>query len=147
MRTPLKIALTGADHPGSYVFLASDWARGITGTIVSVDGAGIAKPRARPPHHRPPRPRAQRPTQPCARPDPRPAPDRAKAPARPRAQRHGEHSLRLPVISQPGLPDLRSTNPWGVTEAGCFGTTHIRKTGNPGVKVGRSWSRVTGRGR
>ena len=137
----------GRRPPGSYLFLASDRARGITGTIVSVDGAGIAQPRARPPHHRPPRPRAQRPTQPCARPDPRPAPDRAKAPARPRAQRHGEHSLRLPVISQPGLPDLRSTNPWGVTEAGCFGTTHIRKTGNPGVKVGRSWSRVTGRGR
>jgi NAD(P)-dependent dehydrogenase (short-subunit alcohol dehydrogenase family) len=42
-RTPLKIALTGADHAGSYVFLASDRARGITGTIVGSDGgAGIA---------------------------------------------------------------------------------------------------------
>jgi NAD(P)-dependent dehydrogenase (short-subunit alcohol dehydrogenase family) len=41
-RTPLRVALTGADHAGSYVFLASDRARGITGTIVHSDGgAGI----------------------------------------------------------------------------------------------------------
>jgi NAD(P)-dependent dehydrogenase (short-subunit alcohol dehydrogenase family) len=41
-RTPLGVALTGADHAGSYVFLASDRARGITGTIVHTDGgAGI----------------------------------------------------------------------------------------------------------
>jgi len=37
-RTPLHVALTGADHAGSYVFLASDRARGITGTIVHSDG-------------------------------------------------------------------------------------------------------------
>jgi NAD(P)-dependent dehydrogenase (short-subunit alcohol dehydrogenase family) len=37
-RTPLRVALTGADHAGSYVFLASDRARGITGTIVHSDG-------------------------------------------------------------------------------------------------------------
>jgi len=40
-RTPLRVALTGEDHAGSYVFLASDRARGITGTIVHSDG-GIA---------------------------------------------------------------------------------------------------------
>jgi len=41
-RTPLRVALTGADHAGSYVFLASDRARGITGTVVHSDGgAGI----------------------------------------------------------------------------------------------------------
>jgi NAD(P)-dependent dehydrogenase (short-subunit alcohol dehydrogenase family) len=40
-RTPLRVALTGADHAGSYVFLASDRARGITGMIVHSDG-GIA---------------------------------------------------------------------------------------------------------
>jgi NAD(P)-dependent dehydrogenase (short-subunit alcohol dehydrogenase family) len=37
-RTPLRVALTGADHAGSYTFLASDRARGITGTIVHSDG-------------------------------------------------------------------------------------------------------------
>ncbi len=37
-RTPLQVALTGADHAGSYVFLASDRARGITGTVVHSDG-------------------------------------------------------------------------------------------------------------
>jgi NAD(P)-dependent dehydrogenase (short-subunit alcohol dehydrogenase family) len=42
-RTPLKVALTGADHAGSYVFLASDRASGITGTIIHSDGgAAIA---------------------------------------------------------------------------------------------------------
>ena len=41
-RTPLQVALTGDDHAGSYVFLASDRARGITGTVVHSDGgAGI----------------------------------------------------------------------------------------------------------
>jgi NAD(P)-dependent dehydrogenase (short-subunit alcohol dehydrogenase family) len=41
-RTPLQVALTGADHAGSYVFLASDRARGITGTVVHSDcGIGV----------------------------------------------------------------------------------------------------------
>lgn len=40
-RTPLAVALTPADHAHSYVFLASDRARGITGTFVHPDG-GIA---------------------------------------------------------------------------------------------------------
>jgi len=41
-RTPLRVALGGEDHAGSYVFLASDRARGITGTVVHSDGgAGI----------------------------------------------------------------------------------------------------------
>jgi NAD(P)-dependent dehydrogenase (short-subunit alcohol dehydrogenase family) len=37
-RTPLHVALSGEDHAGSYVFLASDRARGITGTVVHSDG-------------------------------------------------------------------------------------------------------------
>jgi NAD(P)-dependent dehydrogenase (short-subunit alcohol dehydrogenase family) len=37
-RTPLEVALTGADHAGGYVFLASDRARGITGDVVHSDG-------------------------------------------------------------------------------------------------------------
>jgi NAD(P)-dependent dehydrogenase (short-subunit alcohol dehydrogenase family) len=37
-RTPLHVALSGQDHAGSYVFLASDRARGITGTVVHSDG-------------------------------------------------------------------------------------------------------------
>jgi NAD(P)-dependent dehydrogenase (short-subunit alcohol dehydrogenase family) len=37
-RTPLAVALDGADHAGAYVFLASDRARGITGTFVHSDG-------------------------------------------------------------------------------------------------------------
>jgi 2,3-dihydroxy-2,3-dihydrophenylpropionate dehydrogenase len=37
-RTPLSVALEPADHAGSYVFLASDRARGITGTFVHPDG-------------------------------------------------------------------------------------------------------------
>jgi NAD(P)-dependent dehydrogenase (short-subunit alcohol dehydrogenase family) len=37
-RTPLEVALTGEDHAASYVFLASDRARGITGTVVHSDG-------------------------------------------------------------------------------------------------------------
>jgi len=41
-RTPLRVALGGEDHAGSYVFLASDRARGITGTVVHSDGgAGL----------------------------------------------------------------------------------------------------------
>lgn len=37
-RTPLRVALTGADHAWSYVFLASDRARGITGEAIHSDG-------------------------------------------------------------------------------------------------------------
>jgi NAD(P)-dependent dehydrogenase (short-subunit alcohol dehydrogenase family) len=37
-RTPLQVALTPADHAGSYVFLAGDAARGITGTFLHPDG-------------------------------------------------------------------------------------------------------------
>jgi len=37
-RTPLEVAMTGSDHAGSYVFLASDRARGITGTFTHPDG-------------------------------------------------------------------------------------------------------------
>jgi NAD(P)-dependent dehydrogenase (short-subunit alcohol dehydrogenase family) len=37
-RTPLSVALSGADHAGSYVFLASDRSRGITGTFIHSDG-------------------------------------------------------------------------------------------------------------
>jgi phthalate 3,4-cis-dihydrodiol dehydrogenase len=37
-RTPLRVALTGEDHAGSYVFLASDRSRGITGTVLHSDG-------------------------------------------------------------------------------------------------------------
>jgi NAD(P)-dependent dehydrogenase (short-subunit alcohol dehydrogenase family) len=37
-RTPLHVALTGADHAGSYVFLASDEARGMTGRFLHPDG-------------------------------------------------------------------------------------------------------------
>ncbi|MCD1268477.1 3-(cis-5,6-dihydroxycyclohexa-1,3-dien-1-yl)propanoate dehydrogenase [Microbacterium sp. MEC084] len=37
-RVPLKVALSGADHAWSYVFLASDRARGITGDVIHTDG-------------------------------------------------------------------------------------------------------------
>ncbi|MQA13828.1 MAG: 3-(cis-5,6-dihydroxycyclohexa-1,3-dien-1-yl)propanoate dehydrogenase [Pseudonocardiaceae bacterium] len=37
-RTPLGVALSGADHADSYVFLASDRSRGITGGVVHPDG-------------------------------------------------------------------------------------------------------------
>jgi 2,3-dihydroxy-2,3-dihydrophenylpropionate dehydrogenase len=37
-RTPLKVALEPADHAGAYVLLASERARGITGTIINSDG-------------------------------------------------------------------------------------------------------------
>jgi NAD(P)-dependent dehydrogenase (short-subunit alcohol dehydrogenase family) len=40
-RTPLHVALSGEDHAGAYVFLASDRSRGTTGTIIHSDG-GIA---------------------------------------------------------------------------------------------------------
>jgi enoyl-[acyl-carrier-protein] reductase (NADH) len=36
--TPLRVALTAQDHAGAYVFLASDRARGITGTVIHSDG-------------------------------------------------------------------------------------------------------------
>ena len=41
-RTPLRVALGGEDHAGSYVFLASDRARGITGTGESTPTAASA---------------------------------------------------------------------------------------------------------
>jgi NAD(P)-dependent dehydrogenase (short-subunit alcohol dehydrogenase family) len=37
-RTPLNVALAPADHAGAYVLLASERARGITGTIINSDG-------------------------------------------------------------------------------------------------------------
>lgn len=37
-KTPLGLAMGPEDHAGSYVYLASDRARGITGTIVNSDG-------------------------------------------------------------------------------------------------------------
>jgi NAD(P)-dependent dehydrogenase (short-subunit alcohol dehydrogenase family) len=37
-RTPLAVALSGPDHAGSYVFLASDRSRGLTGTFLHSDG-------------------------------------------------------------------------------------------------------------
>lgn len=37
-RTPLQVALTGDDHAGAYVFLASDRSRGTTGTVIKSDG-------------------------------------------------------------------------------------------------------------
>lgn len=40
-RVPLGVALSGADHAWSYVFFASEHARGITGDVVHPDG-GIA---------------------------------------------------------------------------------------------------------
>jgi NAD(P)-dependent dehydrogenase (short-subunit alcohol dehydrogenase family) len=48
-RVPLQVALSGEDHAWSYVFLASDRARGITGGVVHPDGGiGVsAAPRKR----------------------------------------------------------------------------------------------------
>jgi NAD(P)-dependent dehydrogenase (short-subunit alcohol dehydrogenase family) len=47
-RSPLSVALSGEDHAWSYVFLASDRARGITGTAVHPDGgAGVSWPKKR----------------------------------------------------------------------------------------------------
>ena len=37
-RTPLRLAMGPEDHAGTYVYLASDRARGITGVIVNSDG-------------------------------------------------------------------------------------------------------------
>jgi NAD(P)-dependent dehydrogenase (short-subunit alcohol dehydrogenase family) len=37
-RTPLAVALTPADHAAAYVFLASEAARGMTGTFLHSDG-------------------------------------------------------------------------------------------------------------
>ncbi len=37
-RTPLRLAMGPEDHAGSYVYLASDRARGITGVIINSDG-------------------------------------------------------------------------------------------------------------
>jgi len=37
-RTPLGVALTGEDHAGAYVYLASGRARGVTGTVLHSDG-------------------------------------------------------------------------------------------------------------
>jgi NAD(P)-dependent dehydrogenase (short-subunit alcohol dehydrogenase family) len=42
-RTPLQVALTGADHAASYVFLASDRSRGTTGTILHSDGGSAVR--------------------------------------------------------------------------------------------------------
>ena len=43
-RTPLDVALTGEDHAWSFVFLASDRSRGITGETIHPDGGfGIGK--------------------------------------------------------------------------------------------------------
>jgi 2,3-dihydroxy-2,3-dihydrophenylpropionate dehydrogenase len=45
-RTPLHVALSGEDHAWSYVFLASDRSRGITGETVRPDGGfGLGAPR------------------------------------------------------------------------------------------------------
>lgn len=43
-RVPLQVALSGEDHASSYVFLASDRARGITGGVVHPDGGIGIKP-------------------------------------------------------------------------------------------------------
>ncbi|HEU4997922.1 MAG TPA: SDR family oxidoreductase, partial [Lapillicoccus sp.] len=42
-RTPLEVALTGADHAWSYVFLGSSRARGITGGVLHPDGGMSVK--------------------------------------------------------------------------------------------------------
>jgi NAD(P)-dependent dehydrogenase (short-subunit alcohol dehydrogenase family) len=50
-RTPLDVALTGEDHAWSFVFLASDRSRGITGETVHPDGGfglGTAKSAPKP---------------------------------------------------------------------------------------------------
>src|SRR6201997_1796289 len=45
-RTPLNVALTGDDHAWSFMFLASDRSRGITGETVHPDGGfGLGVPR------------------------------------------------------------------------------------------------------
>lgn len=42
-RTPLAVALTGDDHAASYVFLASNGARGMTGSFLHPDGGMTVK--------------------------------------------------------------------------------------------------------
>ncbi len=42
-RTPLAVALTAADHAASYVFLASDAARGMTGRFLHPDGGASVR--------------------------------------------------------------------------------------------------------
>jgi NAD(P)-dependent dehydrogenase (short-subunit alcohol dehydrogenase family) len=42
-RVPLRVALSGADHAWSYVFLASERSRGITGGVVHPDGGMAVK--------------------------------------------------------------------------------------------------------
>lgn len=42
-RNPLGVALSGADHSWSFAFLASDRARGITGSVVHTDGGMSVK--------------------------------------------------------------------------------------------------------
>lgn len=37
-RVPLQVALSGADHAWSYVFLASDRSRGVSGDVIHTDG-------------------------------------------------------------------------------------------------------------
>lgn len=47
-RSPLHVALSGEDHAWSYVFLASERSRGITGRCLHPDGgAGISAPKKR----------------------------------------------------------------------------------------------------
>jgi NAD(P)-dependent dehydrogenase (short-subunit alcohol dehydrogenase family) len=46
-RTPLNVALSGEDHAWSFVFLASDRSRGITGETIHPDGGfGLGTPRS-----------------------------------------------------------------------------------------------------
>ncbi len=46
-RTPLNVALSGEDHAWSFVFLASDRSRGITGETIHPDGGfGLGAPRS-----------------------------------------------------------------------------------------------------
>jgi 2,3-dihydroxy-2,3-dihydrophenylpropionate dehydrogenase len=51
-RTPLNVALSGNDHAWSFVYLASDRARGITGDTLHPDGGfGLGPSRSRPADH------------------------------------------------------------------------------------------------
>ncbi|MFZ1176424.1 MAG: 3-(cis-5,6-dihydroxycyclohexa-1,3-dien-1-yl)propanoate dehydrogenase [Mycobacterium sp.] len=48
-RTPLNVALSGKDHAWSFVFLASDRSRGITGETIRPDGGfGVGTPKSTP---------------------------------------------------------------------------------------------------
>ena len=48
-RTPLNVALSGTDHAWSFVFLASDRSRGITGETIRPDGGfGVGTPKSTP---------------------------------------------------------------------------------------------------